>query len=94
MDTDRGSSFDPQVVGKAVTSMVQLICDYPDETTLHVHQSESSVIFEVSVSSADYGKVIGKRGQTALALRTLIRAIAGRFNRRLILEFSLTRAHD
>ncbi len=52
-------------------------------TDLH---SERAFIFELEVGPADVGKVIGRGGKTAGAIRTLLEAAAGKWKKRLILE--------
>lgn len=81
-------NFNDDDIGNALITLIQLVCDYPEQVSFNVHHSESSIIFEIVVNEGDYGKVIGKQGKTAQALRTVMRAIAGRFDKRLILEFS------
>jgi predicted RNA-binding protein YlqC (UPF0109 family) len=45
-----------------------------------------TVVFELSVAKSDMGKVIGKKGRNALALRTILSAAAGKANKRYVLE--------
>lgn len=79
--------FKSEEVEKVLVNVVRLFVDEPDKVVCSVHQSEHSVIFEITTSRGDYGKVVGKDGRMANALRTIVRAIAGNFDRRLILEF-------
>ncbi len=60
-----------------------------DNTTdVHVNEIEGSrtVVYELQVGDGDLGKVIGKRGQTAQAIRTLLAAIAAKNGKRAVLE--------
>ena len=57
-----------------VTMIVRALVDEPERVAVNKLEGERSVIFEVRVASDDLGKVIGKGGRIANALRTLIRA--------------------
>ena len=57
-----------------VTMIVRALVDEPERVVVNKLEGERSVIFEVRVASDDLGKVIGKGGRIANALRTLIRA--------------------
>lgn len=48
---------------------------------------EKSVIFEVKVAEADMGKVIGRQGRLAKSIRTLIKAVANKEQKRVTVEF-------
>ena len=57
-----------------VTMIVRALVDDPEQVVVNKVEGERSVIFEVRVASDDLGKVIGKGGRIANALRTLVRA--------------------
>ena len=57
-----------------VTMIVRALVDEPDRVSVNEIRGERSVIFEVRVCEEDLGKVIGKGGRIANALRTLVRA--------------------
>ena len=50
------------------------LVDHPDEVRIEVEEEDREVVLELSVHEDDLGKVIGKRGRTAKALRTLVKA--------------------
>ena len=50
------------------------LVDHPDEVRIEVEEADREVVLELSVHEDDLGKVIGKRGRTAKALRTLVKA--------------------
>jgi len=54
--------------------IVRALVDDPEQVVVNKVEGERSVIFEVRVASDDLGKVIGKGGRIANALRTLVRA--------------------
>lgn len=50
-------------------------------------EGEQSVVFEVKVAQNDMGKVIGKQGKLAKAIRALMKAVASKQNKRVTIEF-------
>ena len=61
-----------------VTMLVKGLVDQPDDVAVNRVEGERSITFEVRVAPDDLGKVIGKNGRIANALRTLIRAAGAR----------------
>jgi predicted RNA-binding protein YlqC (UPF0109 family) len=61
-------------VHELVTMIVRALVDDPEQVVVNQVEGERSIIFEVRVAPDDLGKVIGKGGRIANALRTLIRA--------------------
>ena len=57
-----------------VTMIVRALVDDPEQVVVNKIEGERSMIFEVRVAPDDLGKVIGKGGRIANALRTLVRA--------------------
>ncbi len=49
--------------------------------------SEKEIKYEVRVSKGDMGRVIGKNGKIAKSIRTLMRAIASKENKKIVIEF-------
>lgn len=64
------------------------LVDYPEKVTLEEETRNDRVIFTLKVSEEDVGKVIGKKGRTAQALRTLLSAVAAKEGKRAILEIA------
>ena len=50
-------------------------------------EGEKSVVFEVKVADEDMGKIIGKQGSLAKSIRTVMKAVAGREQKRVTIEF-------
>jgi hypothetical protein len=67
-----------------LTTFAQALVDEPE--SVHVEETEGGALYELSVAEADCGSVIGRRGRTAEALRTLLHAAAQRQGRRCDLE--------
>jgi predicted RNA-binding protein YlqC (UPF0109 family) len=69
-----------------VEHLVRALVDHPDEVDVRQVDGERTVMFEVKVSPEDMGKVIGRQGRTANALRTLVSAAAMKQRKRATLE--------
>ncbi len=69
-----------------VEFMVRSLVDQPDEVTVNVIEGEKSTILELHVAEGDIGKVIGKQGRIAKAIRTILSASATRDGKRAVLE--------
>ena len=50
-------------------------------------EGEKSVVFEVKVAEEDMGKIIGNQGRLAKSIRTVMKAVAGREQKRVTIEF-------
>ncbi len=66
--------------------LIKHIVDKPDEVQVNEITGERTVVFELRVGDGDMGKVIGRSGQTARSLRTLLAAVAAKQGRRSVLE--------
>ena len=62
------------------------LVDHPDQIQIKETEQDDSIIIELTVAKEDLGKVIGKQGRTARAMRSLISAAAGKVNKRSRLE--------
>ena len=58
-----------------------------DAVSINEIEGERSIIFEVKVAESDMGKVIGKEGRVAKSIRTLIKAVASKEQKRVTIEF-------
>ncbi|MCL5774324.1 MAG: KH domain-containing protein [Firmicutes bacterium] len=66
--------------------LARSLVDHPDEVKVSQIDGERSVILELRVSPEDMGKVIGKQGRIAQALRTLVKAAAVKEGKRVMIE--------
>ncbi|UCF71321.1 MAG: KH domain-containing protein [candidate division WOR-3 bacterium] len=66
--------------------IVKALVDNPDKVTVKEIAGEKSIIYELRVGEGDLGKVIGKEGRTAKAIRTIITAAAMKQGKRTVLE--------
>ena len=69
-----------------VETIVKALVDNPDLVTLKEIQGERTTVLELRVGPGDLGKVIGKAGQTAKAIRMLMLAISAKQGKRAVLE--------
>lgn len=69
-----------------VEMLVKTLVDNPDAVQVTEVMGNNVVIIEVKVDKSDMGKVIGKHGQTASAIRTLLSATSAKLKRRAVLE--------
>ena len=69
-----------------VEFVVKSLVDAPDEVSVNVIEGEKSTILELKVAQGDVGKVIGKQGRIAKAIRTILSASATRDGKRATLE--------
>lgn len=66
--------------------IAKTLVDNPDEVTVKVIEEEFNTVLELRVAQEDMGKIIGKRGRIAKAIRTLIRAYAIKEKKRVLVE--------
>ena len=66
--------------------VAKALVDYPDEVSVNEVEGEKSIILELRVAKDDMGKVIGKQGRIAKAIRTVIKASAVKENKRVVVE--------
>ena len=62
------------------------LVDYPDEMVLTTSEANKKTIFKVRLRQSDIGKVVGKQGQTILAIRNILNAAAARFGEKAAFE--------
>jgi predicted RNA-binding protein YlqC (UPF0109 family) len=73
-------------VRELIEEIVKALVDYPEQVHCHEVQGRHSCVLEVTVAPGDVGKVIGKRGVHADAIRRLVHAIGGKRKCRYVLE--------
>lgn len=75
-----------QDLKELVESMVKALVDTPDSVDIQEVAGEQTTVFELRVAAEDLGKVIGRQGRTAKAMRTILTAAATKQQKRAILE--------
>jgi predicted RNA-binding protein YlqC (UPF0109 family) len=74
------------VVKQLITAIVQALVDKPEQVQIKEVIGEHAHVLELSVAKEDLGKVIGKGGAHASAIRTIMAAASGKEKKRYILE--------
>jgi predicted RNA-binding protein YlqC (UPF0109 family) len=64
------------------------LVDDPDAVRVETEEREDAVIYRLHVAPDDVGKVIGRQGRLARALRSIVRAAGARADRRFLLEIA------
>jgi uncharacterized protein len=73
-------------VRKLAQEIVKAIVDHPDEVQVDTVPEGETLVLELTVADEDLGRVIGKSGRTARALRALLSASAAKAHKRCSLE--------
>jgi len=69
-----------------VKKMVQALVDNPDQVEVNEIKGETTTVLELRVAKEDLGQVIGKKGKTANALRTIVSAVSSKEKTRGVLD--------
>jgi uncharacterized protein len=74
-------------VRELLVYLAQQLVDEPGKVTVEAFdEDDGTLVLELSVGDDDYGKVIGRGGRTAQALRTIVKAAAVKDNRRVLVD--------
>lgn len=71
---------------KLVEVIAKSLVDNPEKVKINMVESEKTIIIELSVNEQDIGKIIGKHGRIAMAIRIILSAISNKINKRIILD--------
>ena len=71
---------------KLVEVIAKSLVDSPDEVVVTEVEKENSFVIELKVAPADMGKVIGKQGRIAKAIRSVVKAAASKEDKKVIVE--------
>jgi predicted RNA-binding protein YlqC (UPF0109 family) len=66
--------------------IVKALVDNPEQVEINQIEGTQTVVLELKVATSDLGKIIGKQGRTANAIRTLLNAASGKAGKRYMLE--------
>ncbi len=66
--------------------IVQSLVDNPEQVEVSEIKSDRTLILEIRMAESDIGKVIGKQGRTAQAIRTILRAASGKLKKHIIFK--------
>ena len=73
-------------MGEPVSLIAKALVDAPQEVHLRGVDGANTTVLELHVAKGDVGKVIGRQGRTAQAIRILVGAVSAKINRRTVLE--------
>lgn len=73
-------------MGELVEYIAKALVDNPEEVSVNEIEGSQSVIIELKVAQEDMGKIIGKQGRIAKAIRTVVKAAAIKENKRAVVE--------
>ena len=69
-----------------IEAIAKALVDNPDQVSVRAVEGEQVTVLELRVHPADLGKVIGKQGRTAKAMRTILSAASTKIRKRTVLE--------
>lgn len=69
-----------------VEVLAKSLVDYPEQVTVTETEQDNEIILVLKVASDDMGKVIGKQGRIAKAIRAMVKAAASRTDKKVIVE--------
>ena len=69
-----------------VEVIAEALVDNPDEVVVTETQKDEEIVIELKVAAADMGKVIGKQGRIAKAIRSVVKAAASKEDKKVIVE--------
>ena len=68
-------------------TIINTLVSNKDAVSINQIDGEQSIIFEVKVAEEDMGKIIGRQGTIAKSIRTIMKAVASKENKRVSIEF-------
>lgn len=69
-----------------VEVIAKSLVDYPDQVVVTETENEKAIVLELRVAQSDMGKVIGKQGRIAKAIRSVVKATASKEEKKVIVE--------
>ena len=69
-----------------INYIAQALVDYPEEVSVTEVEGNQTSVLEIKVAKEDLGKIIGKQGRTARAMRTILGAASAKLKKRTVLE--------
>lgn len=71
---------------KLVEVIAKSLVDHPDEVVVTENEKEDAVIIELKVGPTDMGKVIGRQGRIAKAIRTVVKAASSKSSKKVVVD--------
>ena len=69
-----------------VEVLAQSLVDHPEEVTVQETEKDNEILLELKAAQEDMGKVIGKQGRIAKAIRAVVKAAASKTDKKVIVE--------
>jgi len=69
-----------------IQHIVKAMVDHPEQVVISAVEGEHSTVLELKVAKEDIGKIIGKQGRNAQAIRTILNAASAKIKKRTIME--------
>ena len=69
-----------------VEVIAKSLVDYPEEVVVTETENDKSIVVELHVASSDMGKVIGKQGSIAKAIRSVVKAAASKSDKKVVVD--------
>ncbi len=85
-DGPRGPTVECPDVAELIRFLTVNLVDKPEEVRVELVEERAANVYELEVAETDLGKVIGRGGKTARALRTVVQAVAPRSRKRTLVE--------
>ena len=73
-------------LSKMIEYMARMLVDLPEQVEVNEIEGENTTVIELKVAKEDLGKIIGKQGRTARAIRTILNGASTKLRRRTVLE--------
>ena len=68
-------------------TLIKSLVENTDEVTITEKEEGKTIVFEVKVAETDMGKVIGRQGRVAKSIRTVMKSVAGKEHKKVVVEF-------
>lgn len=73
-------------LSKLIEYLAKMLVDFPDQVKVNEIGGENTTVIELKVAKEDLGKIIGKQGRTARAVRTILNGASTKLRKRTVLE--------
>lgn len=68
-------------------TLIKNLVNNPEDVEITEKQEEKEIIYEVKVNNDDFGRVIGRQGKIAKSIRTIMKSIAVKKHKKIVIEF-------
>lgn len=68
-------------------NLIKALVEHTEEVTITEKEEGKTTIYEVKVADTDMGKVIGKQGRVAKSIRNIMKSVAGKEHKKIVIEF-------